>query len=230
MPATPAWPAKDPDAVLDYLYTIPLDEGDSVTTHTFTRVSGTVAIDSESRDGADVTAFLSGGADGETAVFKVTWDTAGGRTDEDFVTLAVAAKEIEDLALTDYAKPTAAHLIARYPDFAAVPVATIRAWLTDAERSVDTSWIEGDYAAALMALAAHNMALAGIGAAGAAQIPAGVTRFRSGQMDVAISEAAANAAAAGGTSATRYGQEFERLRYRSFGGPRVVSTAGSAAA
>lgn len=219
----PAWPAKDPDVVADYLYTIPLDAGDTVTGYTFTRVSGTVAIDSESRAGATVTAFLSGGADGETSVFKVTWETAGGRSDEDYVSLPVIAKDYSELALTGYAKPTAAHLMARYPAFASVDAGTVQIWLTDAERFVDDTWLEADYAAALMALAAHNMAMIGLGtqtAAGA--LPAGVTRFKSGAMDLTISDSAAAAMARGGYDATMYGREYERLRHRSFAGPRTI--------
>lgn len=219
-----SWPAKDPDAVLDYLYTIPLDDDDSVTSHTFTRVSGTVATDSESREGADVTVVLSGGADGETSVFRVTWSTTGGRDDEAYITLPVAEKAPADLVLTGFAKPSAAHLIARYPAFAAIPIGTIRMWLTDAERFVDTTWLEGDYAPALMARAAHSMALAGIGASdGAAELPAGVSRFKSGNMDVTIVDAVAAANASGGYSSTRYGKEFVALQRRNFGGPSVVA-------
>lgn len=226
-----SWPAKDPNAVLDYLYTIPLDEGDSVTSHTFTRVSGTVVINSESRTGADVTAVLSGGIDGETSIIKVTWSTAGGRDDEGYVTLPVAEKAPSTLVLTGYAKPSPAHLIARYPAFAAVPIGTIRTWLTDAERFVDHSWAEGDYAAALMSMAAHNMAMAGLGeTSGSAAIPAGVTRFRSGAMDVTIADAVAAQQSKGGYQATRYGQEFARMQRRNFGGPRVVSAPAPACA
>lgn len=226
-----SWPAKDPDAVLDYLYTIPLDDTDSVSTYAFTRVSGTVAIDSESRSGAAVTAFLSGGVDGETSIFKIAWTTAGGRDDERYITLPVAANDIAALALTGYAKPSPAHLMARYPAFAAVPLGTIRMWLADAERFVDHSWPEGDYAAALMSLAAHNMALAGIGGtSNSGTIPAGVTRFKSGNMDVAIADAVAVQQSKGGYQATLYGQEFARMQRRNFAGPRLVSAPAPACA
>lgn len=220
----PNWPAKDPDAVKDYLYTIPLDEGDSVATSDFERLSGTVVIDSDGRVGAEVTAWLSGGEDGETAVFRVTWTTTGGRTDDDIITLPVAAHEPTELLLTGYAKPTAAHLAARYPAFADVSPATINTWLTDSERYVDESWMEGDYAPALMARAAHSMALLGIGTStGAGALPAGVTRFRSGAMDVTLSDAAATRAAAGDFGSTLYGREFAVMLRRNFGGPRVIS-------
>lgn len=223
-PAT--WTAKDPEAVLDYLYTIPLDEGDSVTSHTFEKLSGDVVIDSESRTGADVTAFLSGGTDGETAIFRVSWETAADRADDAIILLPVFANEPADLVLTGYAKPSAAHLIMRYPVFAAVPIGTIRMWLTDAERSVDSSWIEGDYAAALMALAAHNMALAGYGteAAAVSGIPSGVKSFKSGQFSAEFTEQQANARASGALSSTRYGLEYQQLLRRNKGGPLVMAT------
>lgn len=227
MTQTPqTWPAKDPQAVLDYRYTIPLDEGDTVASHTFEKLSGDVVIDSESLVGADVVAFLSGGTDGETAVFRAGWTTTGGRTDDAILLLPIAANEPIALALTGFAKPLPAHLIARYPAFAAVDPATIRYWLTDAERSVDTSWNEGDYAAALMALAAHNMALAGLGAGSAAlsALPAGVTRIKSGSFEAAITDAAANARATGSFDATRYGQEYQMLLRRNKAGPRVAPT------
>lgn len=123
-----------------------------------------------------------------------------------------------------YTAPTPATLKLRYPAFAAVDDAVTQYWLTDAERFVDQTWPEGDYAPALMALAAHHMTLAGLGAAtGASAIPAGVTRFRSGAMDVTIADAVAAKQATGGYQATRYGQEFVQMQRRNFGGPRVAA-------
>lgn len=221
-----AWPAKDPDAVQDYLYTIPLDAGDSVTSYTFTRVAGTVVIDSHSRSGADVTAFLSGGEDGETSAFKVAWVTTGGREDEDYITLRVIAADYVALELTDYMKPLPQHLVARYPAFADVATATIQYWLTDAERHVDDSWTEGDYAAGLMALAAHNMQLAGLGtdAASLADLPAGITSLKSASLAVTFTQEAAQGRTTGALSSTRYGSEFAALRQRNHGGARVTAT------
>lgn len=222
----PAWPAKDPDAVLDYTFTIPLDEADTVASHTFTLASGTVAIDSESILAAVITAQLSGGAHGETSVFKAAWITTGGREDEEYITLPIIAADYVALALTGYVEPLPQHLIARYPAFADVPTATIQYWLTDAERFVDESWTEGDYAIALMALAAHNMASAGLGTDGAAVagIPGGVTRLKSGSLDVTFADSAASDRITGALSSTRYGSEYAALRYRNKGGPRVTPT------
>jgi hypothetical protein len=219
------WAAKDPDAVLDYTYTIPLDEGDSVASYTLTRVSGTVVIDDDSNAGPVVTATLSGGTDGETSIFRIAWVTTAGREDDDYISLHIS-DDAGELALTDYAKPRPDHLKARYPAFADVPTATIQYWLTDAERFVDDSWTEGDYAAGLMAMAAHNMALAGLGteAAATADLPAGVTSFKSGALSVQFSEDAANDRTTGSLSSTRYGAEFAMLRRRNRAGPRVTAT------
>ena len=122
-----------------------------------------------------------------------------------------------------YTAPTPAELQARYPAFAAVADETIQVWLTDAEAWVDTTWLIDDYQPAIMALAAHNMALLGIGTAtGAAAIPAGVTRFKSGQMDVTVSDSLASATGRGDYGSTPYGREYKRLLRRNFSGPRSI--------
>lgn len=221
----PNWPAKDPESVLDYTYTIPLDEGDSVATSTFEKLSGGVVIDSQDRLADLWTVRLSGGTDGETAVFRVAWTTAGGRVLDDIITLAVAANEVTELVLAGYAKPSAQHLIARYPAFADVDVGTIRVWLTDAERYVDESWMEGDYAPALMALAAHRMATAGLGTGNSTgDLPAGLTQMRSGSLSLSFGEGAAKDRAAGAFASTVYGSEFAVLLRRNRAGPRVAAT------
>jgi hypothetical protein len=220
------WPPKDPDAVLDYLYTIPLDEGDSVLSSTFERLVGTVNIDSASRTGAEWTVELSGGEAGETSVFRIAWVTTGGREDDDSVSLFISSKEFEALVPTGYAKPLPAHLQARYPAFTAIDAGVIQYWLTDAERFVTNAWSEGDYATGLMALAAHNMTLAGLGtdAESLASIPAGITRMKSGTLELGFTNDAANARLNGDLSASRYGQEYEALLRRNRGGPRIQPT------
>jgi hypothetical protein len=220
------WPSKDPDAVLDYEYTIPLDTGDSVSSYTFTKLTGSVVIDSDSRSGADVTVTLSGGTDGETAVFRIAWATLGGRDDDDVITLFVSSHEYVALVLTDYAKPLPPHLRTRYPAFASVDAGTIQYWLTDAERYVTDAWSEGDYAAGLMALAAHNMTLAGYGteAASLSGVPAGITRMKSGSLELGFTDSAANARLSGDLKSTRYGIEYLALLRRNRAGPLVAPT------
>lgn len=125
-----------------------------------------------------------------------------------------------------YDVPTAAEMKLRYPSFADVADDTITYWITDAQRFVDTSWAEGDYAPALLSLAAHNMTLAGIGADGASlsSVPAGITRMKSGSLELGFTDDAANARMSGSFGATRYGQEFIALRLKNRGGPRVSDT------
>lgn len=217
------WPAKDPDAVKDYLYTIPLDAGDAVATHSFTKLMGEVILDSESRDGAVLTAWLSGGTDGETAVFRIAWTTAGGRTDDDIITIAVVSNT--PVAATPYGTPRAADLIALYPAFVAVSPATIEAWISRVIGSdVDTSWSEASYRPAVIAAAAHRMALNGtLGAAmgqAAAFAAAGVTGFKSGTVDITLDAGAVARISAGGWTATAYGRDYLDLlakRGHSFG-------------
>jgi hypothetical protein len=230
------WTAKDPDAVLDYIYRIPLDANDSVASATpwIARLAGTVVIDSQALAatpntttegyGQDLTVWLSGGAAEETSVFRVSWVTADGRTDDDVITLPVIESDVAPLVLTGYAKPSPAHLAIKYPAFAAVAASTIQFWLTDAERYVTNAWSERDYAAGLMALAAHNMAVAGIGAEATALtgIPAGVTAMKSGSLALNFTPEAANARLTGDLSGTPYGQEYAGLLRRNRGGPLVA--------
>jgi hypothetical protein len=118
-----------------------------------------------------------------------------------------------------YEAPEPADLIARYPAFTDVDDAVIQYWLTDAERFVDESWTEADYPIAIMAMAAHNLALAGLGTEAAAT--AGVP---TGTFSVSFTDDAANANKTGALSSNRYGAEFAMLRRRNKGGPRVTAT------
>lgn len=108
----------------------------------------------------------------------------------------------------------------RYPKLAAKSDETIDYWLADAALIVDATW-GADQEPATLALAAHGIQ-AGEQSGGAA-IPAGVTRFRSGSMDVAFTEEAANALNSGGHDSTVYGREFLPYLRRNRGGPRLVA-------
>lgn len=121
--------------------------------------------------------------------------------------------------------PTAADLIARYPAFATVAPATIDIHISDAAANgVDTSWLEDDYAPAIAALAAHNMALLSIGDHGEAATwrAQGLTNVRSGGFSASFSEKAASTAAGGGLDATPYGRSYALLLRKNKGGPRLV--------
>jgi hypothetical protein len=94
------WPPKDPDAVFDYTYRIPLDALDSIAPGqaTITKLSGDVVIDSQSLAatpdtvdgvyGQVITIWLSGGTDGETALFQAEWTTVATRSDDALIQLA----------------------------------------------------------------------------------------------------------------------------------------------
>lgn len=109
----------------------------------------------------------------------------------------------------------------RYPALRDVAADDIQYWLTDALRTVGPSW--GDDAdVAQIALAAHNLVVndvPGIKKTEGQQLPSGVTKFKSGGMDVQISEASANRSMDGGYASTIYGQEFAALLRRHAGGP-----------
>lgn len=125
-----------------------------------------------------------------------------------------------------YTVPTAAQLKMRFPAFAAVDDPTVEYWLTDAQAIVKTSWIEADYAPAMMSLAAHNMALQGLGTSGGAVAglgAMGVTDFKSAAMSVSFDAETIRAKSAGGYSSTVYGNAFAVYLRRNRGGPFTVS-------
>lgn len=125
-----------------------------------------------------------------------------------------------------YDVPTAAQLKAKYPAFDTVADATVDVHVADAAATaVDTSWREADYAPAIMAFAAHRMALLNIGVHGqvAGYARQGVTSLRSGSFSVSLDADKAKAAAAGELDATPYGQDYKRLLGMNKSGPRVIS-------
>lgn len=123
-----------------------------------------------------------------------------------------------------YTAATASDLKTRYPAFAAVEDATVTYWLDDARTVVTSAWIEGDRAKAEMALAAHNMALGGLGtgSGGATGDMTGVTDFKSASFAVSFDAETVRKAAAGGYDATRYGVEYKTYLRRNRGGPTLV--------
>ena len=58
-----------------------------------------------------------------------------------------------------YVDPTSATLKARFPAFASVDDAVVSQAITEAMRSVDQTWTEGDYTLAIMLRAAHILTL-----------------------------------------------------------------------
>lgn len=115
----------------------------------------------------------------------------------------------------------------RYPAFASVAEETVQYWLDDA---YDTTKDWGCDVAqkAQMALAAHNLAIAGAGTSGGAVAglaDMGVTAFKSASMSVSFAEGVVKARSGGGLNSTRYGEEYVDYRRRCRGGPRLVGCA-----
>lgn len=86
------WPAKDPDEVLDYS----LDwsarlAGDTISSVTWTVPAGLTRTSSQI-SGGTVTAFFSGGTEGETYPIGCRVVTAGGRTMDQTVKLKIKSK------------------------------------------------------------------------------------------------------------------------------------------
>lgn len=202
------WPAKDPDEVLDYSWTPPLDDGDTIASYTATRSSGTATIDSDENSDTAVTVWLGGGTDGETDTFSLTATTTGGRT----------FREVAVLPVFDRASDLLALFRLRYGAFSTLDDATIGYWLGDAAKLITESWTEADRDPAKLALAAHMLSESGALSSG---IPEGVTSFRSGSFSATFSDSAASRT---GLLTTVYGREFLNLRRRSFIGPMSAWT------
>lgn len=124
-----------------------------------------------------------------------------------------------------YTVPAPADLKLRYPAFTAVDDEVVDYWIEDSLRIVTEGWFEGDYAPAILAHAAYQMALNGLGSAGGAVgdlAAMGVTDFKSASMSVSFDASTLAAAAKGGYGANRYGNEFAVFLRRNRGGPMLV--------
>lgn len=231
---TLTWETKDPDEVKDYQvdWSATLDEGDTIGSSNITWLSGTVVIDSQAKTDTASTCWLSGGTVGETSVFQARITTAGGRTFEQTIVLPVVSSAATDLVITGHVAPSPQNLMDMYPAFTAVSRGAIQSRLTLAGRSVDTSWEEGDYPFAIMALAAHLLETDGFGTGAAAQAAAaGAGEFKSMKSGALSLERFDMKAASGGAhaspyQATRYGREYLRLLRLNKGGPLTTGTAG----
>lgn len=125
-----------------------------------------------------------------------------------------------------YTAPTPADLRRRYPAFVGVSDDDIQYWLTDAELFVDQSWMEADYAPAIIAVAAHNMMAAGVAGLPSSSLTSllakGVTQFKSGTFSGQFSDEAVKQALAGGWKSTMPGQEYLLLLRRNKMGAGVT--------
>ncbi len=115
-----------------------------------------------------------------------------------------------------YVAPTAAELKARHTAFAAVPDVTVEAYLTEAARMVDESWLEGDFKSARMYYAAHLMVLDGLGDSKEAKIAglvlSGLKTIKIANLGVGFDKAKEGSSKTLSTlTTTSYGQRFVDL-------------------
>lgn len=94
-----SWPAKDPEAVLDYQIDWAdeedpfLEDGETLTASTFTVVEGTVVINSQTFVPTGLaTVWLSGGTLGERCLITNHITTSAGRQDDRSARLRIRAK------------------------------------------------------------------------------------------------------------------------------------------
>lgn len=75
---------KDPNAILDYVYDWSdwLDENETIDSHQILVERGSVDVDRDERDGAQITVWLSGGNDKDTARVVCRITTSAGRVDD----------------------------------------------------------------------------------------------------------------------------------------------------
>jgi hypothetical protein len=232
--------SKDPDEILRYVqdWSADLAAGETITDAEVVEVdaAGTTQPDPVTHDDTTATMTLADGIDGSEATYTMRVTTSAGEVFEELLVVPIAAKVAAEPHPGDYTPPTAANLVALYPEFATVPATTIESYLARAARSVDTSWTEGDFGYGRMALAAHLMTINGIGStAEAASVVDGSGQFRSmgiGSLRLERFDPARSSSVSANFASTRYGREFARLLRVNRGGPRVagyssVSDAGA---
>lgn len=207
-----AWPAKDPAAILDYSWAPGLDEGDTIAAHAATIVSGTVAKVSDSHTNTTVTIKLSGGADGEAAVIRLSYTTAGGRSDErDFA-----------LQIINQASAFAMAFIAAFPAFASVDAGAVAFWHARAVGNAAGYGDDREYGEMLWT--AHYLTLQGLGTGGEAQRNGefgGATSIKSGTLSLGWE---GGGRATEGLRSTSYGRLLWPLLRAYGGGPLVTGT------
>lgn len=213
------WPAKDPDEVLDYTWIVPLDAGDTIATATLTKVSGSVVIDIQTSTETGLTAFMSGGTDGEVNEFRGLATSVGGRTFEETILLSIQA--------SDSGAGFVGRFIAAFPAFAGVPAASIQFWNGQAVLITDpqADCLGARAEMATMLLTAHYLVLAGLGTGTDAQMAAqGVAGFKvikSGSLNLERFEGSTKG---GELGTTTYGARAWAMISPCFAGPRVTDT------
>lgn len=126
--------------------------------------------------------------------------------------------------------PTIAEFKIRYPEFASVPDATLQAFLDEATGEVGPTWIERTRSPAIMALAAHLLAVQGLGGDasagdGGVAISGAVKRRKVGDVEVefaGLSTGGGGSGIAAGYLSTAYGRRYLEWLRKNFPAVAVV--------
>lgn len=118
-----------------------------------------------------------------------------------------------------------------FPEFTSVADVTVQEYIDMAAQNVDQSWLETDYNRAIKLLAAHLMALVGLGT-GPDSVANGsnmsvYSLVKSGTLTLQRKASASSDRAGWQFSATRYGRLFWILLRQNRGGPRVAVGVGA---
>jgi hypothetical protein len=127
-----------------------------------------------------------------------------------------------------YVDPTPADVKADFAIFADVPDAAVQRRIDRTASWVDQSWMAGDFTWAKELLAAHFLTEDGLGAGTGAEMNAlglsGVSRLKSGTLDVTFAATDGGGAGDSPLLSTSYGRRFYALLRKNRGG--VVSVSG----
>lgn len=124
-----------------------------------------------------------------------------------------------------YDVPLPSELKIRFPIFASVSNVIVDAAIVEANRQVDDSWTEPDFAPAIMYLAAHNMVMEGVVSITGAPSPVTtgpLTGMSTGDASESYAQSRTGGIDMGQYGATEYGQRFAALRKRNVGGPVII--------
>lgn len=220
------WDSKDPDESdrfgIDWR---PRLAGSTiVASRWFLVIPAGLTLADEQFDDHFATMLLSGGTAGEVAEILNRIDTADGRENlEETRRLPIVSSAGADAG--GYVVPGPAQFITRYPRFAQTDPDAIADALAEAATRVDTTWVEADFARAIMLYAAHVLTMDGHGSGTEAQL-AGLgdfQRIESGGLKLSRFD---RFFTPGVMASTSYGKRFAELQRLNFAGPRVVPGLG----
>lgn len=127
-----------------------------------------------------------------------------------------------------YTSPSATEVKTRFPEFVDVSDARVDAFVAEAARRVDSSWIEDDASVAMTYLAAHMMAaeglLRGAGLAAIGDVSGPITSESLGDASVSYGSWGGGDVSAfeAELRSTPYGRLYDNLRRRNVGGPVII--------